>query len=593
MRLGAQIRLFVLLTGILPLGILAFAASRIAHDEFTESLTREQVSTATQLAVGLGRALDEQERVIAAQFGNFRLDVAPDEARTAFLISTWRLFPDVAIAALIDAGGGDAVAPIFATTEEEAQGHDVVTGERAAQFRSSLPGAASTGIVRGAPYVPDSSGDAAVPVVFTSPWGDGMTLGVELSLRPMRTMLAEVAGADRGVLLVDPGGEVFLVAGRTLVDPSRLAPLLRSAAADARVDDEVVVALAQVPGRELVVVVAAQASDADAVLRRVLQPTWYIGLISLIAATVAGTLLGRSITQPVLGLRSAAQAVGEGDLARRVPAEGGNELTDLARSFNQMTMALAANRDEIAAKNDEIEAFNRELQARVDDRTRQLREAQARLVQSSQLAAVAEMSAGLAHELNNPMAGLLGMVQLVKARRDGTPDAALLAAAEAEALRCKEIVASLLRFTAAPRPAGEREAVDLGALLTDVAALAGSSFRQRDVALILDLGPVARTLGQPDELGRAFSGVLGALRTAAAPGATLRVSMPTPSDPATVELRFDLDRLHDNQDDWRAAALGLWAARRSLSADGWAIEEVSTESGKAWRAVVARAPESA
>jgi signal transduction histidine kinase len=301
---------------------------------------------------------------------------------------------------------------------------------------------------------------------------------------------------------------------------------------------------------------------------------------------VAATLLGRSITQPVLGLRNAAQAVGAGDLALRVKAEGGDELADLGRSFNQMTEALAANRDEIAAKNTEIEKFNRELQARVEERTRQLREAQARLVESSQLAAVADMSAGLAHELNNPLAGLLGIVQIVKAQRAGTSEGALLAAAEAEALRCKEIVGSLLRFTAAPRPAGEREAVDLAALVADVAALAASSFRQRDVSLTFDAGSArARVLAQPDELGRALSQVLGALRTAAAPGATLRVAMHVDREKRMVELGFALDRVHDSQDDWRAASVGLWAARRVLNADGWSVEEVAAAEGRAWHAV--------
>lgn len=589
MRLGAQIRLFVLLTGVVPLGVLALAASHTAVAEIAASLTREQVSTAGQLAVSLGSALGDQERVIAAQFGNFRLDAAPDEARTAFLVSAWRLFPEVAIVRLADAGGGDAAPPVFAETQEESQGHDRVDASRLAEFRAALPDP-GPGVVRGLPYLPVGSSEAVLPVVFPSPWGDGMTLGVELSLRPMKAMLQAVAGPDRAVFLVDADGKVLLAAGRAeLVDPSRLAPLLRSAAADARVDERVVVATSQLPGRDLVVVVAAPASNADAVLQRILKPTWYIGVVSLLAAAAAGHLLGRSITQPVLGLATAAYEVGQGNLDRRVPTEGANELTELAVSFNQMTTALRDNRDEIAAKNEEIECFNRELQARVDERSRQLREAQARLVQTSQLAAVAEMSAGLAHELNNPMAGLLGMVQLVKARRDGTPDAALLGAAEAEALRCKEIIASLLRFTAAPRPAGEREAVVLNSVLTDIASLAGSSFRQRNVSLVFSLGPPVRVLAQPDELGRALSGVLSALRTAAAPGATVRVSMPPASDPATVELWFDLDQLHDNQDDWRAASVGLWAARRTMGADGWSIEELTTEQGKAWRAIVPRA----
>jgi signal transduction histidine kinase len=330
-------------------------------------------------------------------------------------------------------------------------------------------------------------------------------------------------------------------------------------------------------------VVAAPASGADTVLARVLQPTWYIGLISLLAAGAAGTLLGRSITQPVSRLRDAAQDVGEGRLERRLAVEGGTELAELAASFNQMTARLEQNRNEIAAQNDEIEAFNRELQQRVDARTRELREAQARLVASSQLAAVAEMSGGLAHELNNPLAGLLGIVQLVKAKRAGEADAALLAAAEAEALRCKEIVASLLRFTGPIAASGEREDVPLGPLLHDVVSLAASSFRHRDVGLVLEGADLPlRATAQPEQLGRALSQVLNALRTAAAPGATLRLTLGPGPEVTIVELRIALDRLHDNQDDWRAAALGLWAARRALDDDGSALEDAPSASGRCW-----------
>jgi signal transduction histidine kinase len=591
-RLGSQIRLYVLLTGVVPLLVLAFAASGVAREELERVLTREQVGTAAQLAASLGEALDEQERVLAAQLGSFRLDVAPDEARAGFLVSTWRLLPSVTIALLTDAGGGDATAPVYAIDTEDAQGHQPASARRVAQLRAALPDP-SAGVVRGAAYLPEGSADAAVPVVFASPWGDGLSLGVEMSLGPLRPALERAAGEDGAALLVDLSGEVLLVAGNSpMVDPARLAPLLRSRAADARVDDEVIVATAKLPGRELVAVVAASASTADAVVRRTLQPTWYIGVISLVAAAVGGTLLGRSITEPVSRLRDAAKDVGEGHLERRVDVDGKNELAELSTSFNQMTELLELNRTEIAAKSLEIEAFNRELQARVEARTRALVEAQSRLVASSQLAAVAEMSGGLAHELNNPLAGLLGIVQFVKLKRAGSPEEALLASAEAEALRCKEIVASLLRFTGPPSGNSQRAPVPLGPLLRDVVGLASSSFRRREVSLVLagESTPLV-VFAHPEELGRSLSQVLGALRTAAAPGATLTVEVTRAGEGENADLLLRLDRTHDIQDDWRAAALGLWAARRTLNEDGCSLEDVQADGGRTWRVRIPLAKE--
>lgn len=583
MRLGSRVVLFVVATSVVPLVVLAANAVRIAESELADALAREQVATAAQLADGLSRQLNDIERVLAAQVGNFRLDVAPDEARNAFVISTWRLFPEVAIAALLDPTGSEAASPAYAETETEAGAHDVVDAERYARFRGNVP-EPSAAITRGSPYVPDQGEGAVIPVVFVSPYGDGLSLAVELSLRPLRRQLGRVAGADRAALLVDSNGEVLLAAGQSpLVDPARLLPLLASEAADARVDNEVVVATTRLPGRDLVAVVAAPADSADRVLQAVLRPTAFILAVSLLAAAVAGLFLGRTITDPVAKLRDAAQAVGTGDLSRRVGMDELDELGELGRSFDGMTSALELSRDEIAAKNREIENWNVTLQMRVDERTRQLLEAQSRLVQSSQLAAVADLSAGLAHELNNPLAGLLGLVQVVRQMRAGNPDAVLLATAEEQALRCKEIVGKLLRFTGEIK-VGERERVDLAGIVRDVVGLSGSAFRQREVALEMDASNEGEwVLGHPEELGRALTQVLNALRAVAAAGSTLSVYVnPTKSGVGPVRVEFRLDGVRDSEDDWRASALGLWAARQVLAAHEATLEEVPVPTGRCW-----------
>jgi signal transduction histidine kinase len=186
--------------------------------------------------------------------------------------------------------------------------------------------------------------------------------------------------------------------------------------------------------------------------------------------------------------------------------------------------------------------------------------------------------------LNNPLAGLLGMVQLVRQMRAGSADAALLATAEEQALRCKDIVGKLLRFTGETK-VGERERVDLAEIVRDVVGLSGSAFRQRDVSLELD-APASEVwvLAHPDELGRALSQILSALRAVAAAGSTLSVLVGKESgaiNVVRVELR--LDGVRDSEDDWRASALGLWAARQVLAAHEATLEEVKVQTGRCWR----------
>src|SRR5207237_2762788 len=113
----------------------------------------------------------------------------------------------------------------------------------------------------------------------------------------------------------------------------------------------------------------------------------------------------------------------------------------LGRSFNAMAGDLQASRAE-------IERWNRELEARVVERTKELKEAQAQLVQAQKLAALGQLGAGVAHEINNPLGGVIGHVQLLLA--DESPqsgDYDGLKHIEEGARRASAVVQNLLRFS--------------------------------------------------------------------------------------------------------------------------------------------------
>src|SRR5205085_4682035 len=125
-----------------------------------------------------------------------------------------------------------------------------------------------------------------------------------------------------------------------------------------------------------------------------------------------------------------------------------DEVGELAGAFNEMAARLQAQVTEIERQNEEIRAWNATLAQKVEDRTRALREAQARLVQAKKLAALGELGAGVAHELNNPLAAVKGFAQLLIAHR-APDDKELkhLKTIEEQAARCSEIVTRLLRFS--------------------------------------------------------------------------------------------------------------------------------------------------
>src|SRR5439155_8065817 len=117
-----------------------------------------------------------------------------------------------------------------------------------------------------------------------------------------------------------------------------------------------------------------------------------------------------------------------GNDGHRVAVTSRDELGALARSFNGMAA--------------DIESWHAELQQRVDARTAELKAAQDQLLQSRKLAAMAALGAGVAHEINNPLTGVVGFAQLLLARKDALDERTVrsLQAIERESLRIREIV---------------------------------------------------------------------------------------------------------------------------------------------------------
>jgi two-component system NtrC family sensor kinase len=120
-------------------------------------------------------------------------------------------------------------------------------------------------------------------------------------------------------------------------------------------------------------------------------------------------------------------------------------------------------------------SWNQTLERRVEEKTRELREAQDLLLRSRSLAAIGQLGAGVAHEINNPLAGVLGITQLLLVDLPPHHPARPLAQdVETQALRIRKIVQNLLRF--AQRQGGEDFApLDLARVVDDALELCGPS----------------------------------------------------------------------------------------------------------------------
>jgi two-component system NtrC family sensor kinase len=183
-------------------------------------------------------------------------------------------------------------------------------------------------------------------------------------------------------------------------------------------------------------------------------------IIALTVAALAGSglllwwLSWRLVSRPVEALAAGTRRVAAGDLTTTIPATTRNELGELSRAFNAMTA--------------------------------QLSEAHRQLTQADKLASVGRLAAGVAHEINNPLTGVLTYASFLRDRAGDDPERrADLEVIVRETKRCREIVRGLLDFARQTPP--RRQPTDLNAVIRQAVGVVMNQLQLSHVAVTLDL----------------------------------------------------------------------------------------------------------
>ncbi len=173
----------------------------------------------------------------------------------------------------------------------------------------------------------------------------------------------------------------------------------------------------------LTVVTRISASAAYLTARQLLDDLILVSLVIVLIAAIFGVLVSRQITRPLERLSNAVRKIAKGDFDVNVAIKSSDEIGMLSNSFNEMAGELK-------------------------ERESSLKAAQDALVQSEKMAAIGTLSAGLAHEVKNPLSAVLGYAQLSKRKLD-QPEALLknLDIIEHETKRCNEIISNLMQFS--------------------------------------------------------------------------------------------------------------------------------------------------
>jgi two-component system NtrC family sensor kinase len=214
-----------------------------------------------------------------------------------------------------------------------------------------------------------------------------------------------------------------------------------------------------------------------------------------LAALILWALIKR-VTQPLRELRDGAEAVGRGDFSRRVRVSTTDELGDLAKSFNEMTLNLNASRTEL------------------EQTVNTLKTTRAQLVQSEKLSIIGEFVAGVAHELNNPLTGVVGYAQLLNdSDVDLVTQKTYSRRIVQSAMRCQRIVQNLLSFARQHPP--ERRAVNLNDVLESVVDLLQYELRTSNIEVTKRFASdLPSLMGDGHQLQQVFLNIINNARQA-------------------------------------------------------------------------------
>lgn len=234
--------------------------------------------------------------------------------------------------------------------------------------------------------------------------------------------------------------------------------------------------------------VGVSLAGIEQMMARVRSIVIIMGAVIGLASVFAVFLMSRAVVVPVKRLVSATEKIAAGDLSHTVEARGGDEVAELASSFNKMVIDLRSSHEELENYSRHLEEKVLERTADLEEANKTLRETQAQLIQASKMAAMGQFGAGVAHELNQPLAGISGYTDLLLLKLE--EDSAQWRYAkkiEDQVTRMTKIINNLRTF--ARQSKFEYTEVDINQPIDDSLMLLGEQLRSHNIKVRRDLTP--------------------------------------------------------------------------------------------------------
>ncbi len=232
---------------------------------------------------------------------------------------------------------------------------------------------------------------------------------------------------------------------------------------------------------------------------------WAVLAAFAVVVIISGPLflfLAKGIFSPLERMTQTIRKVEDGNLAARIGNVGSKD------EIGQVAVHLDELLDQVQERDKALRSWGNELEKRVDQRTAELHEANKKLedtfqqlVMSEKLASIGEITAGVAHEINNPVAVIQGNVDVIRQSlgEDSGPVETELSLIDRQIVRIGAIVGKLLQF-ARPSEFGDfAESVDTVPLINDSLVLVNHQYSKQDIEIKCDFQSSATVRIDPGE----------------------------------------------------------------------------------------------
>jgi signal transduction histidine kinase len=553
MKLLPKLALFSIGVAAVPLAIAGYSSIRVSQSALRGAIETHEVLLARQIAEYVSSQLGNLHATMAVETRILDLTRVGDslpssEVLRKFLQLVYHQSDDFSIVALLDKDGKPLVPSAFQSTaprNDSYGAHEIVDPTDADRLPALVPvgqvlregTAVGPILLAGAERKPH----VVLAVRYDDPGEYGpRIIAAAVSLRRIADHLATLSTVDRDIQLLDRQARV-IASGRSVGPPSfepkqfasgpeRELPESWFVAGYQSGEHAVIGAYVPAPAFKLGVVVERWEESALRPARLLGWTTLYWVAVAAFVAALVGAAFARSLSGRVRSLLLGSQDIAQGKLDMRLEVPSDDELGELAKSFNAMASSLDAARSEITQQTREIMDWNESLERRVEGKTQELREAQDLLLRSRALAAIGSLGAGVAHEINNPLTGVLGLAQLARADLPSDhPLYPIIRDIEEQSLRIQGIVANLLRLSQRQGAEG-LTILNVATILDDALELCGP--QNLAAAKIQVVKRVAGTsppvLGNPLQLQAAFIQLIQNAAAAMEGGGTLTLETTLP-----------------------------------------------------------------